>query len=376
MKTRKNTAIILSAMLVCGALTACGGSESEPFVNPKDAIVTTIGTTPSLTEAEAPAEQVESLTAADADAEPKEDQLSDGAAFAPATGILTLSGKVTREDLEPYADNEAVEAIYAAEGTVFPEDCTNLFLDLEAKTIDISQADTSAVTNMKSMFERCQEAAEIKLGNIDTSHVTTMESMFNNCTHLESLDLSGLDSGSVETLSNMFSNCWSLESIDLTGFNCPGAKYAKYMFSNCGALKTLDVSGMEMTKLMTMEGMFEDCASLKELDLSAWNTPSLGSMFGAFEYCRSLEKLDLSGISTANNTMLMNNIFRGCGELTTIIVSDKWVLAGDARLSDSPFKDCVKLVGGNGTAYDDSKDSPEYMRIDTPDAPGLFTAAG
>ena len=132
MKTRKNTAIILSAMLVCGALTACGGSESEPFVNPKDAIVTTIGTTPSLTEAEAPAEQVESLTAADADAEPKEDQLSDGAAFAPATGILTLSGKVTREDLEPYADNEAVEAIYAAEGTVFPEDCTNLFLDLEA----------------------------------------------------------------------------------------------------------------------------------------------------------------------------------------------------------------------------------------------------
>ena len=374
MKTRKNTAIILSAVLVCGALTACGGSGSEPSVNQKDTILMTTFTVQEGTEPGDPVVQEESRTEAKT-TKPTADQFPAGATLDAESGILILARKVTRADLEPYADDDAVKGIYAIEGTVFPEDCTNLFLDIEANTIDISLADTSAVTNMKSMFKRCQEAATIKLGNIDTSHVTTMESMFNNCTHLESLDLSGLDSGSVETLSYMFSNCRSLESIDLTGFNCPGAKYAQYMFSNCGALKTLDVSGMEMTKLMTMEGMFEDCASLKELDLSAWDTPSLGSLSGAFEYCRSLEKLDLSGISTANNMMLMNNIFRGCGELTTIIVSDKWVLAGDARLSDSPFKDCVKLVGGNGTAYDDSKDSPEYMRIDTPDAPGLFTAA-
>lgn len=351
MKKKMMTAAFLAALL----LTACGSTGTVDSIAEN-------GDTP-----------VESQTAD----KPTADHHSECATLDPTTGILTLSGKVTQADLEPYSDNEEVKTIYAMEGTVFPEDCSKLFYDfLDVETIDISQADTSAATNMAYMFASCMDATEIKLGNIDTSHVTTMDYMFWECRDVLSLDLSGLDSSSVETLDYMFSSCWSVQNINLTGFSCPNAKSAKYMFEDCGSLPELDVSGMDMSNLVTMESMFEDCASLKELDLSAWNTPNLGSMFRTFNCCRSLQKLDLSGLSTEKCIMLMNDIFNGCEELTTIIVSDKWVLEGDARLSKDPFLGCVKLVGGNGTVYDESKNSPEFMRIDTPEAPGLFTAAG
>ena len=55
--------------------------------------------------------------------------------------------------------------------------------------IDLSNLDTSKVTNMVSMFEQCSNLEKILFGNINTSSVVNIHSLFQNCKKLTSLDL-------------------------------------------------------------------------------------------------------------------------------------------------------------------------------------------
>ena len=43
---------------------------------------------------------------------------------------------------------------------------------------------------MKAMFQNCQDLEELDLSNFNTSKVSDMESMFNQCIQLKKLDLS------------------------------------------------------------------------------------------------------------------------------------------------------------------------------------------
>lgn len=51
----------------------------------------------------------------------------------------------------------------------------------------LANVDTSAVTNMSSMFKNCQSLTSLDLSSFDTSAVTNMGSMFNYCQKLTSL---------------------------------------------------------------------------------------------------------------------------------------------------------------------------------------------
>ena len=51
-------------------------------------------------------------------------------------------------------------------------DCSSL------TTIDLSNFDTSSVTDMKSMFHGCSKLISINLSNFNTSKVTSMNDMF------------------------------------------------------------------------------------------------------------------------------------------------------------------------------------------------------
>ena len=68
------------------------------------------------------------------------------------TGTLTLSGAVKLADVTPYAKNDAVKKVVAAEGTVLPEYSGRMFENFKAESIDLSKADTSAVKTMNMMF--------------------------------------------------------------------------------------------------------------------------------------------------------------------------------------------------------------------------------
>ena len=60
--------------------------------------------------------------------------------------------------------------------------------------LDLSNFDTSEVTNMEAMFGGCYNLKHLKgINQFNTSNVTTMRQMFRECEQLRNLDLSNFD---------------------------------------------------------------------------------------------------------------------------------------------------------------------------------------
>ncbi|RLQ49807.1 hypothetical protein AF825_03027 [Listeria monocytogenes] len=112
--------------------------------------------------------------------------------------------------------------------------CTSL------EELDLSNFDTSSVTNMFAMFAYCTSLKEIDVSNFDTSSVTNMNRMFQNCTSLEELDLSNFDTSSVTTMASMFENSTALKSLYLDNFT--HAASSTDMFTGTTSLTYLFVS--------------------------------------------------------------------------------------------------------------------------------------
>ena len=159
--------------------------------------------------------------------------------------------------------------------------------------IGLAVTDTSAITDMSSMFGYCYNLISLDLTGLDTSSVTTMEYMFHYCNSLKSLDLSELDTSAVTTMERMFNHCLSLTSLNLTNFNT--------------------------SSLTKMNGMFNECQSLKSLDLLSFNTSAVTDMSYMFYGCEKLVSLNLSNFDTSAVTE-MTEIFNNCFALTSLIL--------------------------------------------------------
>ena len=68
---------------------------------------------------------------------------------------------------------------------------------------------------MGGMFYLCSSLTSIDVSNFDTSNVTDMSSMFEDCSSLISLDLSSINTSKVTDMGYMVGNCSSLTSLDL-----------------------------------------------------------------------------------------------------------------------------------------------------------------
>ena len=83
------------------------------------------------------------------------------------------------------------------------------------------------------MLSELTNILSIDLSNFDSSKVTDMQSMFEGCSSLISLDLSKLDTSSVTIMNFMFYNCNSLIFLDLSHFKFNTSLNFDYMFQNC-----------------------------------------------------------------------------------------------------------------------------------------------
>ena len=86
---------------------------------------------------------------------------------------------------------------------------------------------------MKSMFSYCSSLKELNLSNFNTSQVTNMEYMFYNCSSLKELNLSNFNTSQVTNMEYMFSNCSSLKNLDIHNFVIKDGVEINYMFSGC-----------------------------------------------------------------------------------------------------------------------------------------------
>ncbi len=184
--------------------------------------------------------------------------------------------------------------------------------------LDLSNFNTSNVTNMSSMFYGCSSLTSLNLSNFNTSSVTDMSDMFSRCSSLTSLDLSSFNASNVTNMDSMFSGCSSLTSLDLSCFNTTNVTNMDSMFSGCSSLISLDLSSFNTTNVTSLDSMFYYCSSLISLDVSGFNTSKVTNMSGMFRDCSSLTNLDLSSFNTSKVTN-MSYMFSSCSKLQTQI---------------------------------------------------------
>ena len=171
-------------------------------------------------------------------------------------------------------------------------------------------------TSCRNMFY-VYKGTEIDLSNFDTSLVTDMSSMFDNCSNLTSLDLSKLDTGNVTTMNEMFNGCRAFTSLDISTFDTKSLTDMSEMFYDCTNLQSLYVANLDTSKVSNMSNMFYNCSKLKNLDLSTWKPSSITNLSYMFNYCSVLTNLDLSGFD-ASNVININSMFASCSSLTNL----------------------------------------------------------
>jgi surface protein len=162
-------------------------------------------------------------------------------------------------------------------------------------------------------------AKSLDVSNLDTSNVTDMKNMFYNCRALTSLDVSNFNTSKVKNMSYMFGFCNLLALLEgLNNFNTNNVTDMSQMFNSCNNLATLDLSSFDTSKVTNMSSMFYYCTNLTSLDVSSFDTSNLTNMSGIFQSCVKLTSLDLSNwdVSKVTASYAVSNAFYTCSELT------------------------------------------------------------
>ena len=115
-----------------------------------------------------------------------------------------------------------------------------LFKEYYGETLDISNYDSSAVTDMGDMFASCNNLRTIEgIADLATNNVTNMHGMFYCCYGLTSLDLSNWVTSNVAGMGSMFNMCYNLHTLDISNFDMSNVNHYDSMFSGCNSLHTL-----------------------------------------------------------------------------------------------------------------------------------------
>ena len=261
------------------------------------------------------------------------------------TGIETNRHVPWRFDCGSITNSRVVDKIKPIDTSSWFSACSKL------TSIDLSNLDTSAVTDMSAMFVRCSNLTTLDLSGFDTSSVTDMRSMFSDCSSLTTLDLSGFDTSSVIDMGWMFEGCSSLTSLEISNFNTSSVKSMGSMFRNCRKLPQLDLSHFNTYKVTTMRDMFSGCEALTALNITSWNTQAVTNMNSMFFNCFKLTTLDFSSFNASSVTD-MGSMFWNCVSLTSLDLSS----FNTPAVTDMSFmfSYCRSLVSLNLANFDTS----------------------
>ena len=187
--------------------------------------------------------------------------------------------------------------------------------------IDLSNFDTSQVTNMNNMFDGMTNLTTLNLSNFNTSKVTNMRFMFFHASNLTSLNLSNFDTSRVTDMQYMFSYASNLTSLNLSNFDTSKVINMRYMFYGMSNLAILNLSSFDTSKVTNMNAMFYDVHSLTTLNLSNFDTSKVTNMSYMFYGMRNLTTLNLSSFDTSKVTD-MEAMFANMSSLISLNLSN------------------------------------------------------
>ena len=282
---------------------------------------------------------------------------------------------------------------------------SQMFSDMSnLTTLNLSNFDTSNVTNMESMFRDMSKLTTLNLSNFSTSNVTNMNSMFANISNLTTLNLSNFDTSKVTDMSATFYGISSLTTLNLSNFDTSQVTNMQDMFFGMSNLTTLNLSSFDTSKVTRMQAMFYGMRNLTTLNLSNFDTSQVTNMSLMFYNMSNLITLNLSNFNTSQVTN-MYAMFYGMSSLTTLDLSNfdtskvtnmdsMFSLHDSEKLSDKlekiyvnndfnttkltnfsgMFRNRNKLRGGNGSYLaNPSTADKTWLRVDRPGVQGYFT---
>ena len=283
----------------------------------------------------------------------------------------------------------------------------------ELTTIEgLENLNTSAVTNMRYMFEGCSSLKELNVSNFSTYIVKGMSRMFANCSSLKTI--LNTSTWQCEESQDMFKGCTQLKGavkgavkydesrVDVTManpttgyFTDPNRKEAYVLQSEDQHTLTFyldnnrrlrsgktwyidELSGSSkpiwagtdespnnvVTKVVfdasfkyfiprTTNSWFYNLKALTTIEgLENLNTSSVTDMRNMFSDCSSLKELNVSNLNTSS-VKDMSAMFANCSGLKTILNTNTW----RCEKSKDMFKGCTQLRGSvkGAVKYDESK---------------------
>ena len=246
--------------------------------------------------------------------------------------------------------------------------------------LDLSNFNTSQVTNMSLMFRGVSNLTSLNLSNFDTSKVTNMSFMFWGMSNLTTLNLSSFDTSKVTRMDSMFSYMYSLTTLNLSNFDTSQVTNMSEMFRNMYNLTSLNLSSFDTSKVTNMDRMFFSIRSLTTLNLSSFDTSQATNMRYMFYDMRNLTSLDLSNFNTSKATVMsamfaLPDEYAPNDKLEKIYVNNDFNTAKLMYFSGM-FRNRKKLRGGSGSFLPNPSDADKtWLRIDDPTngRPGYFT---
>jgi len=136
----------------------------------------------------------------------------------------------------------------------------------DTSQINLVNADTSNVTNMKSMFGYADDFNQ-DIGDWDTSSVTDMNSMFVGA-HVFNQDIGDWDTSNVTNMKCMFEGTDDFNQ-DIGYWDTSNVTDMSYMFNNADVFNQ-DIGGWDTSNVTNMDSMFR-YASVFNQDIS-WNS--------------------------------------------------------------------------------------------------------
>lgn len=174
-------------------------------------------------------------------------------------------------NIDTYINGTSVK-FYAPETMYFPKNSSNLFSYMSAVSSIVfkpGSINTSKVTNMSWMFGYDRyNLTTLDLTEFDTSNVTNMTAMFSICEALNFVNLSSFNITNVTSLDTMFNDCRGFtgtvgpngSSIRLgNNFIGPQLTNVANLFRLCHNITSIDITNLDTSQVIDMEEMFDGC---------------------------------------------------------------------------------------------------------------------
>ncbi|MGV8086373.1 MAG: BspA family leucine-rich repeat surface protein [Candidatus Woesearchaeota archaeon] len=149
----------------------------------------------------------------------------------------------------------------------------------------IGNWDTSNVISMRKMFSEATEFNQ-PIGNWNTSNVIDMSNMFKGATSFNQ-EIGNWDTHNIIDTSNMFNGA-ALFNQELGNWDTSSIRNMNWMFQSAYAFNQ-DISSWDTSELTTIQGMFNYAYAFNQ-DISSWNTDKIISMKGVFSNATSFNQ--------------------------------------------------------------------------------------